>query len=228
MNRSLIFLLDVSGSMISNGRNVTLFEIMKELQTTVLQRLEPPAGLDLTVRILAFGNQQVTWVCGDRDGGVPHLDFNWTDVEKNIPKFNGDAPLGKAIAEVVETLYFGDDLADPEQYAPMIILISDGQPTDDYQQEMQKANDKKASTEIQGLFRRSIRVAIGLELVKYDEGRKMLQSFGRISSNLKRRGFQSYYDIGNNNLNKLGDIVTAMIIGGFYPNYFYEVEFEQN
>ena len=207
MNKSIIFLLDVSAAMLSNGKGEALFHIMKKLDS-VFQRVQPPEEMNLTIRILAFGDDAITWVYGNQDSGVPFRDFRWDDAKAKMPNFKGLTPLGKAVAEIVETLYYNDVAADPNQAAPIIILISEGCPTDNYQEEFQKALNKKADDESQGLFRRSLRVSIGLGLShsQADEiERNLLKSFGCLSRSLRERGLKSYYDIAD------GDDIECLI-----------------
>jgi uncharacterized protein YegL len=216
MNKSLIFLLDVSASMLEDGKDTALYNAMGRLKDEVFPDIHPPEDVRLTVRILAFGGENVTWVCGDQEDGVFYRDFNWDTVKSKMPQFAGRTPLGKAVAEVVNTLYYGDSVADFDQAAPAIIIISDGMPTDNYVEEFQKAKNRKAGEERQGLFSRSLRTAIGIGLGTNDEGRQgraMLESFGRLSKTLKEQGLKTYYDVSDNDLSQLVTIVMSLTQG---------------
>ena len=216
MNKSLIFLLDVSSSMLDFGRDAALYSAMGRLTFEVFPNVTPPEDLDLTVRILAFGNEKITWVYGDQDVGVPYRNFDWKAAQGSMPGFAGNTPLGAAIDEVVNTLYYGESLSDPNQAAPAIILISDGEPTDDFEDRFRAALEKKVGAERQGLFNRSLRTAIGLGLGEDDKGRRgrdMLKSFGRLSKSLRQKGLQTYYDVDDNNLDQLGTIIMSLTQG---------------
>ena len=213
MNKSLIFLLDVSGSMTSDGKDTALLETMRRLENDVFPDIVLPEDLTLTVRIIAFGGNSSTWVLGDEETGIPYTDFRWSDAERNMPGFGGETPLGSAIAKVVDTLYYRGDLADPEQLAPAIILISDGRPTDNYLTEVQRAINMRTGAERQGLFSRSLRTTIGIGIGDDDVGRQMLKGFGRLSNSLRAQGLETYYELGIHELNQLGEIIKAVTQG---------------
>jgi hypothetical protein len=91
MNKSLIFLLDVSGSMLEDGKDRALYSAMGRLKDEVFPDIRPPEDVTLTVRILAFGDGKVTWVCGDQEDGVSPRDFDWDIVKSKMPKFGGNS-----------------------------------------------------------------------------------------------------------------------------------------
>jgi len=213
--KSLIFMLDVSGTMQYDGKHVALMEAMRQVCEDVFPNVNPPEDLELNVRILTFGGQ-TTWVLGDADSGVPYTDLIWNDIKTRVPSPGGGTPIGASIKQVCDTLYRNGGVVDTEQVAPAIILVSDGAPTDDYAGEYQRAKDLKFGIEKQGLFSRSLRATIGIGLGNDTEGqnaRTMLEGFGRLSRSLKRQGLKHFYDITVDHLDELAKIVMSMTEG---------------
>ena len=209
-NKSLVFMLDVSGSMTANGKYDAVLTQMEMLGRVVLPNVNPPENVNLNIRIITFGSE-VKWVYGDEVNGMPFNQFDWSQIKPNIPKPNGGTPIGGAIAKIVDMLYYGNTISDPDQLAPAIILISDGGPTDDYENQLKLAIEKKVGEESQGLFYRSLRTAIGIGV---DEGaRNKLKLFGHLSQTLRDQGLQTYYDVNDKNLSQLEDIIRSMTQG---------------
>ena len=213
MNKSLFFLLDVSGSMTVHGRDQALLTAMERLEIEVFPNVQPPEDVNLTVRIIAFGGDKATWVTGDEVDGVSYRDFRWSTEKSKLPPFSGATPLGDAISKVVDSLYYKGNVTDINQSAPAIVLISDGGPTDNFEEQFRKALDMKAGEESQGLFRRSLRTTIAVALPQNDPGRIMLQAFGRLSRSLKALGLKTYYDVSDNELDQLGTIIMSLTQG---------------
>jgi uncharacterized protein YegL len=121
-NRPLhfIWILDVSGSMMGDkiqSLNFAIHEAIKPMQDTAQQN--PHA--QVLVRAVTFSDG-ARWHLGNP---TPVADFKWTDVSAS-----GLTCMGKALTLVAEQLHIPpmSDRALP----PVLVLISDGAPTDDF------------------------------------------------------------------------------------------------
>ena len=209
-NKSIIFMLDTSGSMYHNGRYYALMDAMKKICEDVLPNVNSPRDIDLNTRILCFGGE-VSWVHGNVDSGVPINEISWSDITAKLPKPNGPTPLGSAIDEVCKTLYRDGSLVDPDQIPPAICLICDGEPNDDYERSYRNAIEMKLETEQQGLFARSKRVAIG---IGSDYDPDILQRFINIPKGIEDQNQNDYYHIriSDDKLDSLFLILSELIL----------------
>lgn len=125
-----IFLADCSGSMSYDGKMVALNNAIREALPHMKSVADENPNAQVLVRAIKFSN-----------GAQWHIsqptemeNFNWIDLQAN-----GGTDLGKAFELLSEQLKMPpmNDRALP----PVLVLISDGQPTDDYQIGLQKVLD---------------------------------------------------------------------------------------
>lgn len=137
-NRPLhfIWILDVSGSMEGDKIQSLNYAIRNSIPAMKSVADENP-NAEVLVRCITFGNE-VKWHIGT---AVNVADFEWRDVQAG-----GMTPMGKAMNLLADQLKIPPmtDRALP----PVLVLITDGQPTDDfataYQSFMQESWAKKA------------------------------------------------------------------------------------
>ena len=115
-----IWLLDVSGSMAADGKMQALNVAVREAIPHLSQAAQTNPGAQLLVRALTFGTS-VSWV-------VPQPlaieDFRWVDLHHEE---RGLTEMGLAIRELTGQMKV---LAKESRgYAPVAVLVSDGQPT---------------------------------------------------------------------------------------------------
>jgi len=122
-NRPLhfIWLCDCSGSMSANGKIQSLNNAIREVIPHMQKAAEENPNAEVLVRALKFS-----------DGAQWHIstptnvkDFKWSDLSAD-----GQTDMGAALRKVSEQLKIPpmSDRALP----PVLVLISDGQPTDDF------------------------------------------------------------------------------------------------
>ncbi|MGH8908028.1 MAG: vWA domain-containing protein [Egibacteraceae bacterium] len=115
------WVLDASGSMAADGKmqalNVAVHEAIDPLRDVARQQ----SGVELLVRALTFANA-VSWVVSEP---TPIERFRWSDVSV-VPR--GVTELGVALRELAAQMRILE--ANRRGFAPAIVLVSDGQPTD--------------------------------------------------------------------------------------------------
>lgn len=117
-----IFVLDVSGSMLREGRiqalNNAIAEVIPHLRDEA--RLNPHA--QLFVRVLAFATE-VDWVVAEP---TPIEQFHWQRVSATPRGFTEMGSALRVLAGTMRELEAGSG----GSYPPAIILVSDGRPTE--------------------------------------------------------------------------------------------------
>lgn len=151
-----IWLADCSGSMSVDGKiqalNTAIREAIPHMQTVAQEN----PNADVLVRAIRFSS-----------GAQWHItqptrvqDFTWTDLTAS-----GQTDLGKALTMVAEKL---DTQNMPERgLPPVLVLISDGQPTDDYSSGLRVLMS-------QPWGKKAVRIAIG---IGEDADKKVLREF---------------------------------------------------
>lgn len=142
----LFFLVDTSGSM--GGEKIgtvnhTMEEVMPELED--ISKTNADAQLKIAVMSFSTGAQ---WVTAEP---VPAEDFHW-----NYLDATGLTDLGEACHQLNEKLSrnaFMSDVAG--SFAPAVFLMSDGEPTDNYQKGLEKLKKNN-------WFKKAIKVAIAI------------------------------------------------------------------
>ena len=130
----VILLADVSGSMAANGKIDALNDAIQSMIESFAD--EDHSRAEIHVSVIAFGK-----------GGarlhqplVPAAEIKWNRVTAA-----GNTPMGAAFDVVVKMLEDHDQIPS-RAYRPTVILVSDGQPTDDWQEPLQRmlASDRAA------------------------------------------------------------------------------------
>ena len=118
----IIYVIDTSGSM--GGKKIeAVNNAMHELEALLSREATKNPSAEVNVRILAFNNNYAYWHLEERTRAE---DFHY----KDISYVNGATPLGDAFRVLSNVL---DDEKMPKRgLAPVIILMSDGWPTDEW------------------------------------------------------------------------------------------------
>lgn len=115
----VVFLLDTSGSMADDGKIAVLNEAMRGA-IELLRSIDDPE-LELWCAVIAFGSEATTIA-------------EWAPIEEltlGPLTASGRTALGDALGHLVRLL---DDAGLPGvPHPPALVLVSDGQPTDDYE-----------------------------------------------------------------------------------------------
>ena len=211
MNKTVYFLIDCSGSMHGNRAdavNVAMRKIVDEAIPDI--KAQKNADLNLTFLVLGFrdvgDNNKVFEIVSHTDLD----DFNqWNPIPSEV--FKGGTPTGSAIQTVVDDLQgssFGD--VDINRVAPVIILVSDGLPTDpDVYDKVLKYAVKGDPTEVL-LFRKALRVALGMDVT--EEGKASLERFGKLSKKMENAGIKAYYDCSEKYVESFVEILKSVTI----------------
>lgn len=156
-NRPLRFfwMLDVSGSMKGEKVGQLNFAI-REALPEMRRVADDNAHAAIEMRVLTFGTGY-KWVT---PAPVPLEQFTWSDVS-----VNGLTDMGKALEEMANELAV--DKMPERSLPPVIVLISDGQPTDDFDKGLQALMAQPWGS-------RSIRIAIA---IGSDADKEPLQKF---------------------------------------------------
>jgi len=144
-NRPLhfIWILDCSGSMAGpkiQQLNFAIRECIPAMQDEAKQNPE----CQMLIRVLTFSSG-ARWHIGQP---TPIADFKWTDVQAEAV-----TDMGQAL-ELASAALSMDAMGD-RALPPVLVLISDGQPTDDFQGGLKKLMDNQWG-------KKSVRIAIGL------------------------------------------------------------------
>lgn len=150
----VIFLLDTSGSM--DGQpigavNSAMESILPELES--MNKSNPDN--EIRIAVLTFqtkedGSAALEWVTGD-SGLKAIAGYKWTDVEANY-----GTPMGAAFTELERVLHIDTGFMNSASgsVAPVLFLLSDGQPTDDYRRGLDRLRENS-------WYNVAARVAIG-------------------------------------------------------------------
>jgi uncharacterized protein YegL len=117
----LIFLLDVSGSMRVDGKIQALNNAIRQALPAISSESDHDVRANLLVRAVTFSNGARWYV----EHPTPVRDFVWTDVTAD-----GDTDMGAALRLVAEALRMPP--MDIRSLPPVLVLMTDGQPTDDF------------------------------------------------------------------------------------------------
>lgn len=150
------WMLDCSGSMQANGKISSLNYAIREALPEMRRAADGNPAASLEVRTLTFS----TGARWHQANPVPVSQFSWTDVAAN-----GVTDMGAAFRLVSEKL---QSPPMPERaLKPVLALVSDGQPTDDWRGGLQELNATPWG-------KRALRVAIA---IGDDADQKMLKEF---------------------------------------------------
>lgn len=139
-----IWIADCSGSMSQDGKIQALNTAIHEAIPHMQKVADENPNAQVLVRALKFSNGAQWHISQPTDVA----DFRWTDLEAE-----GVTDMGKAFSMVAEQLTIPPmtDRALP----PVLVLISDGQPTDDYKTGLQELMD-------QPWGKKAVRIAIAI------------------------------------------------------------------
>ncbi len=139
-----IWIADSSGSMSQDGKIQALNTAIHEAIPHMQKVADENPNAQVLVRALKFSNGAQWHISQPTDVA----DFRWTDLEAE-----GVTDMGKAFSMVAEQLTIPPmtDRALP----PVLVLISDGQPTDDYKKGLQELMD-------QPWGKKAVRIAIAI------------------------------------------------------------------
>ena len=124
VTRSLpyIWIVDVSSSMAQDGKIQALNQSIRDAIPLIQKEAEDNAHAELVVQVLKFSTG-AEWHIAQP---TPIAQFKWTDLNAG-----GVTDMGKAFLMVAEQLRMPPM---PERgMCPVLVLISDGQPTDDFE-----------------------------------------------------------------------------------------------
>lgn len=154
---TIYFLLDISGSM--RGEKIrNLNEALKKAIPLLRQESEENAGnARIYIRAMQFGTG-AQWLS---DAPIPVEEYEWKDIE-----VSGQTSLGAAI-DLLRAEF--ESLAGERKrmLAPVVILVSDGNPTDSYKMKFRSLLDNK-------IGKNAVKLAIA---IGSDADTKMLEEF---------------------------------------------------
>lgn len=154
----LFFLVDTSGSMTGSkigAVNSAIEEVLPELKDIS----ENNADAQIKIAALSFSTG-AQWIY---DSPINAEDFRW-----NYLDANGVTDLGEACMQLNEKLSRNAFMSDVTgSFAPAIFIMSDGEPTDDYQYGLGKLKENN-------WFKKAIKVAVA---IGDDANKNVLQDF---------------------------------------------------
>lgn len=133
-----IWIVDCSGSMQADGKMASLNNAIKEAIPEMCKVADDNPFAKMLVRVICFSDG-ATW----KVSTPTHVkEFHWTDLEAG-----GITDMGAAFTKVAEELAV--DRMPERGYPPVLVLISDGQPNDDWKKGLKRLTEqpwgKKAS-----------------------------------------------------------------------------------
>ncbi|OCS91713.1 vWA domain-containing protein [Caryophanon latum] len=139
-----IWIADCSGSMSIDGKMQALNTAIREVIPHMRKVADENPNAQVLVRAIKFSSG-AQWHISQP---TPVEDFNWTDL-----KADGVTDLGKALSMVAEEMKMPpmSDRALP----PVLVLVSDGQPTDEYSKGLSELMD-------QPWGKKAVRIAIAI------------------------------------------------------------------
>ena len=138
------WMVDCSGSMYSEGKIGTVNNAIQECIPEMRSAADNNPNAQLMIRALQFSTG-ASWLTANP---VPVEDYDWEPLEAN-----GVTDLGKAFELLAAQL--GIPPMPARALPPVIVLLSDGQPTDDY---------KKGLDKLKGMpwFKKAVKIAISI------------------------------------------------------------------
>ena len=124
MDLHFIWLCDCSGSMVGDKIN-SLNQAIKDCITPMRQFAEENPDLQILVRVIQFGNNGASWHI---EQPQQINEFEWKDLSARTGNLT---PMGHAIRLLAQA-FDSAKLAQDNMYRPIFVLISDGEPTDNF------------------------------------------------------------------------------------------------
>lgn len=143
---TLFFVIDTSGSM--SGKKIgTVNTAIQEVIPKIKDISEDNADAEIKIAVLSFSTG-AEWIT---QAPVAVDDFRWNDIDAG-----GVTDLGRACNALNEKLSTEAFMKDKKgSYAPAILLMSDGEPTDSYRQSLEELKKNR-------WFECAIKVAIAI------------------------------------------------------------------
>jgi len=116
----VILMLDVSGSMGVDGKIESLNSAVQEMISAFKEQDDSQA--EIHVGIITFGGSAQS-----HQDIIPATESSWSDMQAN-----GSTPMGAAF-DIARELIEDKEKISGRAYRPTMVLISDGQPTDDWE-----------------------------------------------------------------------------------------------
>lgn len=147
----IFYVLDTSGSMEDDGKIGALNEAMRETVDVLQNIAKGSADAELQIAVLQFSSG-AQWVT---EKPIYVEDFYWDDL-----KAGGLTDIGDALSELYNKMSRHEFLQSNTGYmVPIIIFMSDGYPTDNWEKALQKITDKENGNK---WFQYSTKIAFAL------------------------------------------------------------------
>jgi len=153
----VIILADTSGSMFADNKISTLNSAIREMIDSL--KGEDSLRAEIYFSIISFGGNRVTEY-------LPFSKVNEISLDEDL-KAGGGTPMGEAF-RITQELVEDKNIISSRSYAPTIILLSDGIPTDDWKNPL---NSFLSSPRASKSFRIAMSIGAG------EEGKKVLTEF---------------------------------------------------
>lgn len=148
----MFFLIDASGSM--TGKNIAAVnDAMREVIPDIKDISDNNADANIKLAVMSFSSG-TNW---ETPEPVELDSYHWSDLSAG-----GVTDMGEAFKELSSKLDRNAFLQDPIGVkAPVIIMLSDGEPTDDYKSGLRELQQNK-------WFKKSIKIALGVDDANMD------------------------------------------------------------
>ncbi len=147
----VFYVLDTSGSMEDDGKIGALNEAMRETVDVLQNIAKGNADAELQIAVLQFSSG-AQWI---KEKPIYVEDFYWDDL-----KAGGLTDIGDALSELYNKMSRHEFLQSNTGYmVPIIIFMSDGYPTDNWEKALQKITDKENGNK---WFQYSTKIAFAL------------------------------------------------------------------
>jgi uncharacterized protein YegL len=201
----VIILADISGSMHADNKIGILNTAIREMIDSLSS--EGSLRAEVYIAVITFGD----------DGAHAHLPFDKaSDISWNNLEANGRTPMGEAFT-MAQALIENKEIISSRSYAPTMVLLSDGIPTDDYKQPLQNLlSSPRAAKAIrmamsiganddQGVLKEFLGDS-NLEVFQANEARQIQNFFKYVTMSVSQR-VQSVNPnkVENNSLNVIAD-----------------------
>ena len=202
----VIILADISGSMHADNNIGILNTAIREMINSLSG--EGSLRAEVYIAVITFG----------KAGAKAHLPFNKaSDISWNDLEANGTTPMGEAFT-MAQNLIENKEIISGRSYAPTMVLLSDGRPTDDYEQPLL---DLLSSPRAAKAFRMAMSIGANddqnvleeflgdsdLPVFQANEARQIQKFFKFVTMSVSQR-VQSVHlnKVENNSLNVIADL----------------------
>jgi len=140
-----IWICDCSGSMAADGKISSLNDAIRQTLPEMKKTAENNPFATIFVRAIKFSNG-AEWINNDP---IPLKNFSWFDLEAD-----GVTDMGKALSMVADAMKI-PPMPASRAIAPVLVLLSDGQPTDNFDAGLKKLLDEQWG-------KKAVRIGIGI------------------------------------------------------------------